>query len=882
LIVHGEPGIGKTRLLEHAAATATDFRLLRARPLEAESELPFAGLSELLRPVLHLLHRIPRPQEAALSGALALGPPVPGDRFAVAAATLSLLAAAADETPVLAVVDDAHWLDRPSREALLFAGRRLGSEGLLLLLGMREREWISAAGLAALELPGLSAADAAALVAHTGTPVDAAVQNRIATETRGNPLAILEAVATLTDAELLGRTPISRPLAVGALLERAFAQRLDALPRDTQDALLIAAASDTGSAGEIARALTEAGLSPCALEPAEREGVVILGAGRIEFRHPLVRSAAYHLHGPAERRAAHRALAAAVGTGERAAWHLASASTGPDEEIAALLEDSAGTALSRSAYAVAARALQAAALLSLGDEDRVRRTMDAGRALWLAGEGEHALALLETVLDLTVDPVVRADLQQLRGRAMLFASPASETQAMLVAEAGRVEPHDQARASALRASAALTCLIAGDLESAGEIASRALASAEPSGQPAAAMVLALVTAGAGQVDEAFALLVPMLESLELIDPVHELSVALSVTQSLGWIEQWAHARKMLDRIICAARTASAPAVLPPPLTMVSQFELQRGKIAAAYAAAAESVQLAAETGQAGLSSWSLVTLARAEAILGHDEDCRAHVAAGLELSRRTGWNVTEIYAAAVLGLLELSRGRADRAAVHLAECARLERQYSTGLLVQGTAPWGADLVEAHVRSGAMTDAERSLAMLEDITRRTGLKWANAGAARCRGMLAGNDRYEPEFQLALTLYGEEMAFERARTLLALGMRRRRSRRRAEARAALREALAYFERNGAEPWAGQARAELIAAGEMPPRDDAGGMRSLTPQELQVALTVIRGATNREAAAALFLSPKTVEFHLGNTYRKLGVRSRAELVRRIEGLA
>jgi DNA-binding CsgD family transcriptional regulator len=884
LILHGEPGIGKTRLLEYAAATAADFKVLRARPLEAESELAFAGLSELLRPVLSLLGRIPAPQEAALSGALALGPPVPGDRFAVAAATLSLLAAAAEECPVLVVVDDAHWLDAPSREALLFAGRRLGSEGVLLLLGMRDRDWIPAAGLGTLELRGLSAADAAALVERTGTPIDAAVRTRVITETRGNPLAILEAVATLTDAELLGKAPITQPLAVGASLKQAFAQRLNILPRDTQDALLIAAVSDTGSAGEIMRALARAGLSPDALEPAERDGVITLGGGRIEFRHPLVRSAAYHLHGPAERRAAHRSLAAAAGdgAGERAAWHLAAASAGPDEQVAALLETSAASAFARSAYAAAASAFQAAALLSPGDEDRVRRTMGAGRALWLAGEGERAAALLGSVLDLAAEPAARADLQQLRGLAMFFTSPVSETYAMLVAEADRVEPHDRARASGLLETAALTCFMAGDLVRADEMARRALAGAGPGGRPTATLVLARVHANCGQVDEAFDLLKPMLEWLESIDPLGELSFVLSgVVQSLVWIEQWAHARTMLDRMIGAARTAGAPAVLTFPLTLLSEFELRRGKVAAAYAAAAGAVQLAAETAQATLSSFSLVVLGRVEAVLGHDEDCRAHVAAGLEFSRRTGSNAIEIYAAAVLGLLELSRGHADRAAVHLAECARLEKQYANGILPTTITQWAADLVEAYIRSGALMDAKHSLAMLEDSACRTGLKWANASAARCRGMLASEDRYEREFQTALALYGEEMAFERARTLLALGIRRRRSRRRADARAALHEALAYFERSGAEPWAGQARAELRATGEMPPRDTAGGLRLLTSQELQVALIVARGSTNREAAAALFLSPKTVEFHLGNTYRKLGVRSRAELVRRVEGL-
>jgi ATP/maltotriose-dependent transcriptional regulator MalT len=885
LLVHGEPGIGKTRMLEHAAAAAADFQVLRAHPLEAESELAFAGLSELLRPVLHLLGQIPGPQNAALSGALALGPPVPGDRFAVAAATLSLLAAAAEESPVLAVVDDAHWLDTPSREALLFAGRRLGGEGVLLLLGMRDREWIPAAGLSTLELRGLSATEGAALVERTGTPVDAAVRNRIVTETRGNPLAILEAIATLTDAELLGKAPITHPLAVSASLEQAFAQQLEGLPRDTRDALLIAAASDTGSAGEIAQALTQAGLSPDALEPAERDGVITLGGERIEFRHPLVRSAAYHRHGPAERRAAHRALAAAAGAGagERAAWHRAAASAGPDEEIAALLETSAMSALARSGYAAAASAFQAAAHLSPGDYDRVRRTMGAGRALWLAGEGERAAALLGSVLDLATEPTARADLQQLRGLAMLFASPVSETYAMLVAEADGVEPHDKARAAALRAGAALACHMAGDLAGADKMACRALARAGSGGRITATMVLARARANCGQAAEARALLEPILEPLESIDPLGELSFVLTcVAQSLAWIEQWAPARKMFDRIISAARTAGAPAVLPLPLAMFSEFELRCGKIAAAYAAAAESVQLAAETGQTGLSSFSLVTLARVEAVLGRDEDCQVHVAAGLEFSRRIGANSIEIYAAAVLGLLELSRGRADRATIHLAECARLEMQYRTGILLPTVTQWTADLVEAHIRNGAMTDAERSLAMLEDMVRRTGLKWASAGAARCRGMLAGEDRYEREFQTALALYGEEMAFERARTQLALGIRRRRSRRRADARAALHEALAYLDRNGAEPWARQARAELTATGEMPPRDTAGSLRALTPQELQVALVVAQGSTNREAAAALFLSPKTVEFHLGNTYRKLGVRSRAELVRRVEGLA
>jgi DNA-binding CsgD family transcriptional regulator len=882
LIVHGEPGIGKTSLLEYAVAAANGFRVLRARPLEVESELGFAGLSELLRPVLHLLDRLPGPQKAALSGALALGPPAPGDRFAVAAATLSLLATAAEQRPALAVVDDAHWLDTPSREALLFAGRRLGSEGMLLLLGMRDREWVSSSGLKALEVRGLPARDGAVLAEHSKAPIDAAVRNRLVAETRGNPLAILEAVATLTDAELLGRTPIAHPLAVGACLERAFAQQLGDLPLDTRQALLIAAASDTGSSVEILRALAQAGLSADALEAAERLEVIAFVGDRVEFRHPLVRSAAYHLHDPVARRVAHRALAKAVraGASERAAWHLAAASTGPDEEVAALLENSATDAFARNAYTAAASAFETAALLSPDDEDRVRRMIGAGRALWLGGEGERAAALLEGVLDLADEPTTRADLQELRGLAMLFASPVPETYAMLVAEADRVEPHDGERAAALLADAALAYCMAGDVAGAVKVAHRALGTAGPRAGLTAAMVLAYIRANLGDVDEAVALLKPLLKSLESIDPLGELSFVLSGTaQTLVWIEQWGDARRMFDRLIGAARTAGAPAVLSFPLALFSEFELRRGKIAAAYAAAAESAQLADETRQGSLSSYSLVTLARVEAVLGHDKDCRSHVAAALANSRRTGANSIEMYAAAVLGLLELSRGRTDRGVSQLIECARFERQH--GAYLPTVVPWTADLVEAQIRSGAITDARRSLAVLEEKACRTGLRWANAGAARCRGMLADEHHYEEEFETALTLYGEEMAFERARTQLALGMRRRRSRRRADARGALHEALSYFDRNGAEPWAEQARAELKASGEVSSGHTNGSLRSLTAQELQVALTVAQGITTREAAGALFLSPKTVEFHLGNTYRKLGVRSRAELVRRVEGL-
>lgn len=880
LIVHGEPGIGKTALLEHAGEAASGFTLLRVRSLAAEAELPFAGLSDLVRPILPLLDGIPGPQRAALAGALAVGPPSPGDRFAVAAATLSLLAACADESPVLVLVDDAHWLDAPSREALLFAGRRLDREGVVLLLGMRDREWLRTAGIDTLELHGLHTPDAAALLERAGATVDAAVCDRLVAETGGNPLALLEAFRSLTEQQLRGSTPIAHPLAVGASLEQAFADRLRVLPADTQRGLLVAAASETGSTAEIGQALAGAGLGLAVLEPAEREGIVTLDGGRIAFRHPLVRAASYHLLGAAERRAAHRALAGALGAeaGDSAAWHLVAASVGADEEVASLLERSARSALARNAYAAAASAFEAAARLSPDDEDRLRRTMATGRALLLGGEPQRASSLLESVLELAVDPTVRADLQTLRGAAMLFTHPVSETYEMLVTEASRVEPHDTARAASMLTTATLTQFMAANPRQAEETIGRAPVDRGASGAVAAGVrsVDALVHVYSGRIDEALAIVDPLLEQYEAAD-VRVNPMMLGVfPQVLNWTERPDQARALLDRIVRTARAEAVPSLLPFPLAILAEVELGRGRLAAAYAAGSESVQLAVETGQAVESSYSLVVLARVEAILGHERACRAHVSTALDFARRLGATSIESYATAALGLLELSLGHPDRAVPHLAECERLREGF--GVQLPTLHHDAADLVEAYVRSGAVADASRSLAVLERKATRTGLRWPAAAAARCRGLLAAEDDYEPELARAVDLFGDDMRFERARTLLCLGMRRRRSRRRADARESLHAALAFFVAAGAEPWAEQTRAELRAAGDVSTPAAGRSVRDLTPQELQVALVVASGATNKEAAAALFLSPKTIEFHLRNTYRKLGVRSRSELVRRV----
>ena len=863
-----------------------DFTVLRAQPLQSESELPFAGLSDLLRPLLSLLDRIPEPQAAVLSGALALGPPTPGDRFAAAAATISLLAVGAEDAPVLAMVDDAHWLDAPSREALLFAGRRLAREGVVLLLAARDGPWLETAGIERLELSGLPPDCARELVAGAARVVSSGVCDRLVDETGGNPLALLEAIGLLTDAQLAGSAPIVEPIAVGHNVERSFALRLTPLPDETRRALLVAAASYSGDAVEIARTLSGMGLARDALDAAVREGLVTTRAGRVKFRHPLLRSAAYRAADPVERRAAHRALARALDPDhyDRIAWHLAAAAAGPDEEVAKLLEDSAADANGRRGYVAAANALATAARLSPTDADRIRRTIGAANAFWLGGQAQTAADILAEVLDLTADPLLRADIQQLRGAALMFVSPLPETFALLVAEADRVELHDPKRAATMLSLASNAATGAGGINASVETGRRAVELANRTGGPVGMLAQLALASGltvAGRVREARGILEPVLPLLETIDPLGEAGiVVVTVAHMLSWMEEWETAKGMLERIVMTARAASAVTVLPYPLAVLAELELRCGRMATAYALAAEAVQLAVDTAQAVVSAFALVTLARVEARLGLDGECRAHVAAALAVARPLGVIPVENYAAAALGELELSHGRPERAQTHLSECVRLDIEYGVGL--PAVVPSNADLVEACVRIGSTEDAVRELETLEKQARVTGSRWAAATAARCRGLLADEVGYEAMLLHSLELHGDEEPFERARTELCLGRRRRHSRHRAAARVALHGALSTFEALGADLWAEQARAELRATGETPAPSPGRSLLRLTPQELQVALIVAGGATNKEAGAALFISPKTVEFHLGHVYSKLGVRSRTELVPRVAALS
>ena len=434
--------MGKTALLDYAAERAEDMTVVRALGVEYEAELEFSGLLELLRPLLEHLDEIPPQQAEALTSALGLGEPKPYDRFTTCAATLSLIAAAAEAKPLLILVDDAHWLDLATDDALLFAAKRLEADSVAILLAVREggeRPFVAPA-LEHHEVGTLGSEDAAVLLAgDEGRVVAPEVASRLCEATQGNALALVELGSSLTAEQLAGREELPDPVPAGPTLERAFAWRAETLPPESRRALVVAAVSISDEAETIAEALDSLEIGRGALEPAEDAGLVSLDDGDLRFRHPLVRSAIFHSAPPSERRDAHRALAEALRNrddAERLAWHLASAAIGTDEEAAVALEEAARRAQERSGYAAAAAALERAASLTADEEARPRRLFAAGDAALSAGRPNDALTLLAEALAQD-EPRLRAAALRLQGRIEYLAGRPKEAARVLI-EASRV------------------------------------------------------------------------------------------------------------------------------------------------------------------------------------------------------------------------------------------------------------------------------------------------------------------------------------------------------------------------------------------------------------------------------------------------------------
>jgi DNA-binding CsgD family transcriptional regulator len=878
LVVSGDPGIGKSALLAYAAASVGEMRVLSARGVEGEASIPFAGLLELLRPVLEHIDGLPAPQAAALRAALAIGPGVGGERLVIGAATLGVLASVAEERPLCVLLDDAQWIDQPSAEALLFAARRLLADPVAIIAALRAHEAspLADAGLPVIVLAGLDLAACEALLARErADPVPVGSAERLFRATGGNPLALIELAG---EAEGVAASLVEGPLPIATTVERAFAARASRLGDMARRSLLLAGAASTGDLVPIARAAGLLGVDITALQEAEAAGLVVVADGHVEFRHPLVRSAVHSAADPAERRAVHAALAQTL-TGERyadeRAWHLGAAAFGPDDGAADALAHAAARARVRGAHAAAAMAAERAARLTAADGVRGRRLLEAAANAWIAGSGVHAVSLLDEAEPLARDDDVGIEIAELRGHVVLARGDAMRARQVFLT-AAQLAAHDPRRAALLRAEASFSSLWAGQVEPMLNDARAACAGlpAHDEGIEACAahiaLGMALVLSGAGNEGPRTLRAAVTMAGYERLSEGPLLG-RWAIVAPL-FLREARTARESIARALASARERGLAGALSTLLHQVGRDAATTDRWPEARASYHEAAELAHHNGQPGEESAALAGLAWLDAREGREDSCRAHAASALALAREYGRGLFETWALAALGDLELALGRPAEAIERLTDVtATLER---LGIADVDLLP-APELVEALVQCSRGEEAAAAAAVYRDRAAAKGQPWALARAARAEALVASDAAFPELFDEALRWHeATPDTFERARSELAYGERLRRARRRGDARLHLRNAFTAFRQLGAESWAERARLELAATGETTRKRDPSTLDQLTPRELQVALDLAAGLTTREAAAKLYLSPKTIEFHLRSVYRKLGIASRADL--------
>jgi len=876
LVVRGEAGIGKSALLGYAAARAAGtMMVLRADGVEVESDLPFAGLHSLLRPVFGHLDELPLTQSDALAGALGLAPSRAPDRLLISAAVLGLLAAAAEHRPVLCLIDDAQWADRPSAQALAFTARRLQAERLAIVFGVREGEarGFEATGVADLQLTGLAPEAAAAVLEATARAAAPAVRARLLAEAAGNPLALIELPGALSQEQLAGRDALPEAIPLTPRLEGVFRQLASRLPKPAQSALLVAATDTSGDVPAVLRATAELELPADALDPAEEAGLISLTERSITFRHPLVRSALFQSATLSQRQRVHGALAAALRGDEHAdrrVWHQAMATLTQDEEVAAALEASARRAQLRAGHASAATAFLRAAELSSDAERRIKRIGAAAQAAWDAGQPDRARHTISQALP-SATGELRARLLHLSGLIDAHTGSLKDASARLAEGAGITSDPSLKLEMMLEAAQAAT--MTGDFARAIELARIALEVPQATTRD---RVIGMLIRGfereiSGQHEEAQAILTGAVQlAAELGDPraLVWASNAASIAGDMG------EGLPYVNRAVEAARTQGLLSHLPATLDEQSMELFAHSRFELAYAAAEEGYRLAVELGHG--YGWHLVNMACVEAVWGREQAARRHADEALAISQRTGSLFLAGFAQRSLGLVELTIGRADLAAERLLPMTDPQRSdfVPNGWLLALT-----DTIEAACRADRRTEAAARLALMRDWVRAAPTQARQALVARCEALAGDRDPGEA-FGEAAEHAAALPPFERARTALLYGEWLRRDRQRASARTHLRSAMELFGQLGAVPWADRAEAELRATGETARKRDESALTQLTPQELQIAGLVAEGLTNKDIAAQLYLSPRTVDYHLRKVFAKLGIASRTDLVRR--GLA
>lgn len=880
--LRGAPGIGKSVLLDHAVsiAGAEGMRVVRGAGIESDYELAYGGLHQLLFPHLDRLDSLPAPQATALRCAFGLAEGDDANRFLISAGLLSLLADLAEESPLLCVVDDLQWLDQGSVEALLFAARRFVADPIAVLFAVRETSVPSVlAGVEVMDLSGLAAPDAARLLDGHAPELAERGRARVLAESGGNPLAIIELGSSrLAAGDVDESDPAEQvgPLPVTRRVQEAFRHQIVELPDRTRRALLVAAADTAAPLATILHVIESLGGAAGDLAPAERDRLVRIDS-RITFRHPLVRAAAYQ-DAPLHRRIeVHRAYAEALradADADRRAWHLAAAATGPDEAVAVELEGVAERAWHRGGAMAVCAAYERAGRLSAGRELKARRIARASQAAYDAGKADRAARLAAEALALTADSGVRADAIYTRG-AVEYERTSPRADAELTLDAAALVRGTDPERAALTLYEAAHAARHGAAHDLLERAADLMRGFTPPEHwaPVVAALLGWAELFAGRPESAVG---PMRDLHTAArggghDLMHRITAGfggLMIADDDGVVAG-------TEDMLAAVRASGALGWVPYTLNVLAVARLLRGEFADARACAAEGVSVSDELGNTTESLAHRSVEVWLHAVSGDEARCRALAEEVLPRARARHRVNAEI-AAWGLGMLDLSARRFGAALDRLEQVS--EGPASRDVLVRAVP----DLVEAAVRAGSPDRARGPLAAFRHWAGHVDRPVATGLALRCRALLADDADADALYAEALRLHERHGGpYERARTQLVYGEWLRRRRRRAEARGHLAAAVSAFERLGARLWAERARGELAAFGE---RSDeprrSGPLTLLTPQELQVVRLAAGGHTNKEIAAHLFLSPRTVGHHLYKAYPKLGVTGRAGLARLVRG--
>ncbi len=868
LVLRGEAGIGKTALLQHTVTRAEDCRVIRAAGVESEMELAFAALHQLCLPLLDGLAHLPAPQRDMLGTAFGLSAARRPERFPVALAVLSLLSDAAETRPLVCLIDDAQWLDRSSAQVLSFVARRLDAESVGMVFAERDGDpRDELAGLPQHRLQPLSTTEARELLASTQIgPVDERILTRIVAEARGNPLALLE----------LPRGAVAPDLSSGFApphrIEASYRQRVRQLAPETQRLMLVAAAEPLGDPSLLWRAAAELAIPVEALAPAEAEDLVRVGA-RIVFRHPLLRSAIYGTAAPDERRSVHRALAAATDSAadpDRHAWHRAQATIAHDEDVAAELELSAGRAQARGGVAAAAAFLERAAELTPYPSRRGQRRLAAARAKRLAGLPRAASTLLEDAAHEPLSELDRAGLQRLRGQIALDLSRDSDAAPLLLDAARRFEPLSPVLARDTHLESLWAATLAGHLGN-GVVAAATAARAAPRALTAPRATDLLVDGLAIRFTDGYAAGARVLRDVLsrfgaatgcVEDDALASLLASRIAAELFDDGAW---NQLVTRDIQGARDAGALSVLPSSLNFLANLRMHECDLTAAGRLLDEADAITAATGNAPIVHGRLLLAAyrgdaREVELLGGQDRRR------LALERGEGLVLTVVEWSRAI--LHNGLGHYE-AALDAAQRANVDEH---ALTLSWSLP---ELVEAAARSDRSELALDAVERLSQRTRAAGTSLARGIEARARALVAEDTSAEELHVQAIELLGRtRMRLQRARAQLLYGEWLRRENRRVDARAQLWPAYETLAQGGATAFAERARRELLATGESARRRTDDTRDELTAQEEQIARLAAGGLTNPEIGAQLFLSPRTVEWHLRKVFTKLGIRSRKEL--------